>query len=164
VYFGDDESIADARVRVAGGDGHVLPADVFITEMQRKGALYVLVLQYHHALMTQIMQTTVCNGMHSAEERCCRWLLTTRGRIKRDAVPVTHDFLAQMLGVRRPTVTLIARRLQRLGLIEHRRGSFTIIDRAGLEQVACECHRALDAHVKDAAVWLRPLGDRRLAG
>lgn len=143
VFFGDVESVADTRVHIEGGDGHVLPVDIFISEMERRSGFYARVLDYYHALMTQVMQATVCNGLHSAQQRCCRWLLLTHDRTNGNALPVTHQFLADMLGLRRPTVTLIARNLQHSGLIDHRRGSLIIIDRMGLEKVTCECYRTM---------------------
>jgi CRP-like cAMP-binding protein len=77
--------------------------------------------------------------LHSAERRLCRWILQVRDRIDSDTIELTQDFLAQMLAVRRPTVTLIAQGLQNASLISYRRGRIQILDRAGLERQACEC-------------------------
>jgi CRP-like cAMP-binding protein len=89
--------------------------------------------------VAQMQQTAACNALHSAEQRLCRWILQVRDRIDSDVIHLTQEFLAQMLAVRRPTVTLIAQNLQNLGLIRYRRGRITIIDRDGLENRACEC-------------------------
>ena len=98
-----------------------------------------LVLRSSELLLAQVQQTAACNALHSAERRLCRWILQVRDRIDNDTIHLTQDFLAQMLAVRRPTVTLIAQNLQNAGLIRYRRGRITIIDHAGLEKLACEC-------------------------
>lgn len=92
------------------------------------------------ATMVQIAQNVVCNNTHDTERRAARWLLTTHDRVGEDRFPMTQQFLAQMLGVRRPTVSDIARRLQSDGLIEYRRGIMTIADRSRLERTACKCY------------------------
>jgi CRP-like cAMP-binding protein len=147
VYFGQDESFTQSVVQVPGQSADVLTAEAFNAEMARKGALFTRTVKYHQALMTQVMQTTVCNGLHSAEQRCCRWLLMTHDRVRRDEFPLTHETLAMMLGVRRPTITLIAASLQRAGLIHYRRGSMKILHRGGLELASCECYRTITDRV-----------------
>lgn len=99
--------------------------------------------RYVQALFAQITQQVACNALHSVEERCCRWLLLTHDRVGNDTFPITHEFLSQMLGVRRASVTLAASTLQQAGLIEYRRGQLTVVDREGLEDVACECYQVL---------------------
>ncbi len=91
----------------------------------------------------RISATAACNALHSAERRMCRWIIQVRDRVGDDVLRLTHDFVAQMLAVRRPTVTLIAQELQNAGLIRYRRGEITILDHAGLERAACECVEAL---------------------
>ena len=144
VFFGDDRSFAETIVQVAGGDGFRMPVDAFISEMARRGAFYELTVRYLQALTNQTMQTTVCNALHSAEQRCCRWLLMTHDRVGRD-LRLTHEFLSMMLGVRRPTVTLIMGDLQKAGLVDHTRGTIHVVNRAGLETMSCECYAALKA-------------------
>jgi CRP-like cAMP-binding protein len=102
-----------------------------------------VVQRYVQALFSQIAQQVACNALHSVEERCCRWLLLTHDRVRADSFPLTQEFLAQMLGVRRASVTLAAGALQNAGLIRYRRGEMTIVDRDGLEDASCECYRAL---------------------
>jgi CRP-like cAMP-binding protein len=92
------------------------------------------------ALMTQIAQGSACNRMHPIEARCARWLLQTRDRVDSDHFYLTQEFLAQMLGVTRPSVTIAAGVLQKSGVIEYNRGDVTIVDRARLEEAACECY------------------------
>jgi CRP-like cAMP-binding protein len=98
---------------------------------------------YVQALFSQIAQQVACNALHSVEERCSRWLLLTHDRVHADSFPLTQEFLAQMLGVRRASVTLAAGALQSAGLIRYRRGEMVIVDREGLEDVSCECYRLL---------------------
>lgn len=93
--------------------------------------------------LAQMQQTAACNALHTADRRLCRWIVQVRDRIDDDVIRLTHDFLAQMLAVRRPTVSLIAYGLQQAGLIRYQRGKITILDRAGLERGACECVGAL---------------------
>ena len=83
----------------------------------------------HRGVDGQSLQTVACNALHGVEARCCRWLLTTQDRITRDTLPLTHEFLAEMLGVQRPTVSLVTRRLQSAGLIKQGRGVVTVLDR-----------------------------------
>jgi CRP-like cAMP-binding protein len=148
VYFGQEESFTQSVVQVPGQWADVLTTEAFNAEMARKGALFIRTITYHQALMTQVMQTTVCNGLHSAEQRCCRWLLMSHDRIQRDEFPLTHETLAMMLGVRRPTITLIAAALQRAGLIRYRRGSMKILNRTGLELASCECYQTITDRVR----------------
>jgi CRP-like cAMP-binding protein len=140
VFFGQRIADCEALVQVTGPGAQVMTAELFKTEMERRGAFYNRVVRYNQALMSQIMQTTVCNGLHSAEQRCCRWLLMTHDRVGKDEFELTHEFLAAMLAVRRPTVTLVAQELQMVGLIHYRRGFVTIVDRAKLEAASCECY------------------------
>jgi CRP-like cAMP-binding protein len=117
----------------------------FLSEVERDGALSDLVADYVEALFGQISQAAACNRLHSNEARLSRWLLTTHDRVGTDEFAVTHEFLGQMLGSTRPTVTLSAETLQAAGLIRYRSGQVTIVDRAGLESVACECYGVIKA-------------------
>jgi CRP-like cAMP-binding protein len=144
-FFGQVDSAFDVLVQVPGPAGHALPVDAFRAEMTMRGALFNRIVRYNQALMTQIVQTATCNALHSAEQRCCRWLLMTHDRIGHDEFPLTHEFVATMLGVRRPTVTLVIAELQRAGLISHRRGMVIIQDRDRLVETACECYRSVRA-------------------
>ena len=148
VFFGDDQSFGETIVQIAEGDGWKMPVDAFVAEMARRGAFYNRIVRYSQALMSQIMQTTVCNGIHSVEQRCCRWLLITDDRVKSDELRLTHEFLSVMLGVRRPTITVVLRDLQRARLLEQRRGMIHVIDRSGLEAAACECYGTVKATFK----------------
>ena len=100
-----------------------------------------LVLRFLDAFLYLFALTAACNRLHPARQRCARWLLMASDRIGSDTMPMTHEFLSSMLGVRRTGVTAIARELQRAGVIQYRHGQIRIIDRAGLKEVACECYR-----------------------
>ncbi len=85
-------------------------------------------------------QTGACNSMHAAEERMCRWLLMAHDRAGRDEFLITHEFLSELLGIRRQTISIVAGTLQRAGLICYRRGLLRVLDREGLEAASCECY------------------------
>jgi len=145
VALGQAESAGDVIVHVATDAAQSLPIEAFKAELERCGALADTVNRYQAAFTIQLMQTAACNAMHSAEERCCRWLLMTHDRIRSDDFPMTHEMLATALGVRRPTVTLIMAGLYRTGVIRHVRGRVTILDRPALEAKSCECYRVVSA-------------------
>jgi CRP-like cAMP-binding protein len=99
-----------------------------------------LILNYGEALLGQTFPTVACNGIHPVEARCSRWILAQHDRSDQDTLPLTHEFLAEMLGVQRSTVSVVTRTLQTAGLIQQSRGSITVTDRMGLEDAACECY------------------------
>jgi CRP-like cAMP-binding protein len=117
-----------------------MDADVFRAEMGRQTGMASQVERYTTALFSQVSQQVACNGLHSVEQRCARWLLLTHDRVGKDEFPMTHEFLAQMLGVRRATVTVTAGILQKAGFVEFSRGRVAVVDREGLESGACECY------------------------
>jgi CRP-like cAMP-binding protein len=122
------------------GEALRIRADVLLEEFRRGGTLQSVLLKYTHALMTQISQSVACNTRHQIPGRLARWLLMFHDRAQTDEFELTHEFLANMLGVRRAGVTEAADELQKLGLIENQRGLIKILDRKGLEQYACECY------------------------
>lgn len=99
-----------------------------------------LLLRYTMALVVQIAQVTSCNRLHEVQQRCARWLLQTHDRVDSDTFPLKQEFLAQMLGVHRPSVSVAAGILQREGLIQYSRGQITVLDRKGLERASCSCY------------------------
>ena len=103
--------------------------------------------RYTQAWCTQLSQHVVCNGHHRVVQRCARWLLQTQDRVGRAAFPLTQEFLAMMLGVRRPTVTAVARQLQQAGLIQYQRGVIHVLDRPGLEAASCECYGVISREI-----------------
>jgi CRP-like cAMP-binding protein len=109
-------------------------------EFHRHGSLQGLFLRYTQALITQMAQTAVCNRHHSVDQQLCRWLLLSLDRLSCNELTMTHELIADMLGVRREGVTEAAGKLQRLGVIHYNRGHITVLDRARLEQLSCECY------------------------
>ena len=103
-----------------------------------------LLVLYHTAFLAQVSQAVACNGLHSVHQRCCRWLLMTQDRAHSDVFPMTHEFLAEMLGVRRSTVSEVLEPFQRQGLIRYSRGKLTVLDREGLKAGSCECYRRIN--------------------
>jgi CRP-like cAMP-binding protein len=95
---------------------------------------------YYAAFLFQVSQSVACNGLHTVPKRCCRWLLMTHDRVQQPEIRLTHEFLSNMLGVRRSTVTEILQTLEKEGLIVLGRGKITVVDRAGLEAASCECY------------------------
>jgi CRP-like cAMP-binding protein len=129
------------------GHGLRLEASVFAEWVARSRTFQTLIDRYTQALFGQIAQAAACNRLHSSEERLSRWLLMSRDRVESDHFEITQEFLAQMLGARRSTVSVSAGILQRAGLIRYSRGRVTIVDRKGLEAVSCECYGVIRAEL-----------------
>jgi hypothetical protein len=105
--------------------------------------LHRLLHRYSEFVYETVAQSAACNRLHVIEQRCARWLLMSQDRVGRDSFDLTQEFLAEMLGVRRPGVTVAMGILEKAGLIAHGRGNITVVDRAGLERAACECYQTL---------------------
>jgi len=118
-----------------------IPASVFVALLEESRDFRVAMNRYLQAYVNMLGQMAACNGLHSVLERCARWLLMTQDRVDRDEFPMTHEFLAAMLGSRRSGVTVGAATLQGAGYIRYTHGRMTILNRAGLELTACECYR-----------------------
>jgi CRP-like cAMP-binding protein len=116
-------------------------------EFDRDERLRMLLLRYLQLLMGQIAQGSACNRIHPIDGRCARWLLSTHDRVAGDEFPLTQDFLALMLGVRRAGVSVAHHAMRRDGLIAYTRGQVTIVDRRGLERVACECYGVIKERI-----------------
>jgi CRP-like cAMP-binding protein len=115
----------------------------FRAEIDRREVFHDLINRYHQALVGFIMQSTACNAVHTVEQRLARWLLLAHDRMATEKFALTQEFMAMMLGVARPTVTVIAGALQEAGLITYGRGYVTITDRTRLESASCECYRTV---------------------
>jgi CRP-like cAMP-binding protein len=122
------------------GDAYRMSARDFKQLMNSNEKFRAVLMRYTLALFTQIAQNTSCNRLHEVQERCARWLLQSHDRVEGDSFPLTQEFLGQMLGVQRPTVSIAAGMLQKAGLISYSRGTITILDRKGLERAACPCY------------------------
>lgn len=125
------------------GPAERLPAEVLMRLVDRSPRLRRLLNRYVQVLMVQLAQGVACNRLHSVEQRCPRWLLATRDRVATDSFPLTQEFMAEMLGVRRAGVTEVAGRLQKAGLIRYNHGRVTLLDRDRLRSAACECYSVI---------------------
>lgn len=117
-----------------------LSAHALKQEFERHNGFQHLLLNYIQALIRQISQTAVCNRHHTVEQQLCRWLLRSLDRLPNNEITMTHELIANMLGVRREGITEAARKLQARGLIRYSRGRITVLDRPGLEAAVCECY------------------------
>ncbi len=144
VVLGDDISCHRGTVQHAGLalklSAAALSEELIIS---RDGGLRSVLLRYIRFALAQATQSAACNRLHSVDQRCARWLLGMRDRVGADTFPMTHEFLAYMLGVRRAGVTVAAQALRQAGLIRYARGRLTILNGEGLEAGACECYRVL---------------------
>lgn len=139
LLLGSDRSTTEAMIQ-APGMLLRLGANAFREELDRSPALRTRLLRYALAFQAQVTQTAACNGNHPLDQRLARWLLTAHDRAEGDEFPMTQEFLAMMLCVHRPGVTVAARLFQQAGLIRYGNGQMKVTDRAGLEAAACECH------------------------
>jgi CRP-like cAMP-binding protein len=144
VFLGTDRSSGQSFSQVPGKSLR-LEAAAFRQAMTRSRALVDLLHRYTQALFTQVSQSAACNSLHSIDERCCRWLLMTHERVEAEEFVLTQELLSIMLGVRRASVTEVARKLQAAGLIRYRRGQLRVLDRPGLEATSCECYGVIRA-------------------
>jgi CRP-like cAMP-binding protein len=142
VLSGTDISFIEAMVQMPGTLLRMTVRD-FRHEMEANTPFRALVLRYSEALQAQVMQTAACNGRHGLEERLARWLLMAHDRAGGDELPLTQEFMAMMLGVYRPSISITAGALQRAGLIRYSGGRIAVLDRAGLEAASCECYVAV---------------------
>jgi CRP-like cAMP-binding protein len=133
----------DAEIHI-GGQGLRMSASAFRHVLDQSQSVRRLAARFDSATMAQAEQTALCHAAHSVEARICRWLLEVQQRSDSSKVPLTQATLAQMLGVRRTTVTLVAGRLEAAGVIKCHRGYIQIVSQEQLERASCECH----AHVK----------------
>jgi CRP-like cAMP-binding protein len=139
LFLGGDTTPNRAVVQVAG-EAFKMTAKTLREEFARGGPLQRVLLRYTQALITQISQTAVCNRLHPVEKRLCRWLLLCHDRVDSDELQMTQEFISNMLGGRRESVTVAAGHLQDAGLIHYSRGQISILDRKGLEATTCECY------------------------
>ena len=152
--LGGSSTTSRTIVQVSGSALEI-SAEIIRQEFQRGERLYELLLLYTQALLTQVSQSAACNRQHNIEERLARWLLSVQDCILQDELPLTQEFIANMLGTRRSGVTVAAGILQQAGIIRYSRGRITILDQKGLEETACECYHL----VQDE--FIRLLGSRR---
>jgi CRP-like cAMP-binding protein len=144
--FGAKISSAQLLVQIPGSAARMSRV-AFARTMESMPSFRNLMYAYVHAFLEQVMVSVACNGAHSLTERLARWLLMMRDRSDEDALPITQNLLAEMLGVQRPTITNAARALERSGLIKRGRQQVTILDRQGLTKASCECYQLVRMRV-----------------
>lgn len=142
--LGDPTWPSRGLIQIAGGALRI-EAEALRAGVRAHSEILDVVIRYAQVTEAQLHQSAACNALHVIEARLCRWLLTCEDRIGDNVLPLTHEFLGMMLGVQRTRVTTAAQSLQRQGLIEYRRGLITVLDRAGLQRVSCECYAATEA-------------------
>ncbi len=142
LFMGGD-TMPNRAVVQSAGSAYRISAKVMQAEFMRGGQFQQVLLRFTQALITQISQTAVCNRLHSVEQQLCRWLLLSFDRLQSDTLVMTHDLIANMLGVRREGITKAAGQLQQRGIISYVRGTITLLDRAKLEETVCECYQVV---------------------
>jgi CRP-like cAMP-binding protein len=128
------------------GEAARIAASQFEEAVRESTAIRDLVVRYNGLVLAQVQQSVACNALHHLEARLCRWLLDAHDCVDGDAIPLTQELIAQLLGVRRTTLTVVARALQSTGMIRYRRGLILIVNRSALEQSACECYSVVKRH------------------
>jgi CRP-like cAMP-binding protein len=144
LVIGDGVSPFEVIIQISG-EGWRISAAAFLRHYGQSPPLRDRVLRYAGATLAQTARQAACNRRHSVQQRLARWLLQARDLVRRNDLPLTQEFLAIMLGVRRPTVSIEAEHLQTAGLIRYRRGQVAILDAVGLEALACEDYRIIQA-------------------
>jgi CRP-like cAMP-binding protein len=147
LIMGDTRAQHSTYVQIPG-HGHRLPQEALCSAIARSESLRTLMLKSAQGFMIQTAHTALANGRAKLEQRLARWLLMAHDRMTSDAVPLTHEFLAVMLGVRRAGVTVAIHGFERRGLVTTRRGQLTLVDRAGIEQVAGSFYGTPEAELK----------------
>jgi len=126
-----------------GGDAHTLDINDLDREMAENEPFRDVLTQYSHALLIHSMRMTGCTGLHTLEQRCARWILTTLDRVPEDRFSITHEFLAMLLGASRPSVSVVIENFQREGMLRVERGRVLIGDRDRLLKVTCDCYEVI---------------------
>lgn len=139
LFLGGESTSSRAIVQSAG-NAYRMEARKFIAEFGRHSELLLLLLRYTQALITQMAQTAVCNRHHSVDQQLCRWMLLSLDRLPNNNLVMTQELIANMLGVRRESVTEAAGKLQEAGVISYHRGHIKVLNRPALEQLTCECY------------------------
>lgn len=139
LFMGGGSTPSRAVVQSAG-EGFRIRAQAIQEEFNQSAPTMNLLLRYTQALITQMTQTAACNRHHTVDQQLCRWLLLSLDRLPGSELKMTHELIANMLGVRREGVTAAALKLQKLGLIRYARGHVHVLDRSGLERITCECY------------------------
>ena len=148
-------SLHDATVQIPGA-AFLLDAERLRSAADTHPSFRAALFRYEQLVLLQAQQAAACNANHPIEKRLARWLLRSHDLAMSESLPLTQEFLSQMLGVRRTSVTLVASALQKAGLIKYRRGHISIKDGDGLRELACECHEMLKGH-SEALLGIAPV-------
>jgi CRP-like cAMP-binding protein len=162
IFLGGDSTPSSAVVQTAGRAWR-LERQVLLERFEQGGPLQALLLRYTLALIAQVTLSGACNRHHSIEQQLCRWLLCTLDRIPSGELVMTQELVASTLGVRRESITEVAGRLQKAGLIRYRRGHISVVGRKGLESLVCECYGVVHKEVRRLLPNSRPAGLASLA-
>src|SRR4051812_48247194 len=152
-------SALDGRVAInqaivqAQGSSLTIETSLFSKFASESATLREALMRHELASYAMTQQVAACNARHELEERLCRWLMQTRDLLGSDTLPLTQEFLAQMLGVQRSSLTLIARKLQESGLIKYKRGHIQVLDAVHLREGSCECYGAINHHFERLIGW-----------
>lgn len=160
----DPVSPFESVVQVPDTDALMLSLRDFRAEVRRGSVLHALVERYVQVILAHMMQSNACNAVHPIQQRCARWLLTVQDHVGGDEFQLSHEFLAQMLAVQRPTISDVASELRRAGLISYKYGRVRIIDREGLENASCECHAVIREQLQRLQSDIHPLARGRAHG
>src|SRR4051794_31757979 len=140
---------------IVQGNGSSLTIDMEVLSrlVSASDTLRAALMRHELASYAMTQQVAACNARHELDERLCRWLMQCRDLLESDTLPLTQEFLAQMLGVHRTSVTLIARKLQESGLIKYRRGHIEVLDHVHLREASCECYETVNHHFERLIQW-----------
>jgi CRP-like cAMP-binding protein len=162
IFWGVRTTPYGATVQIPGSAMR-MNADVLKRMLSEVHSLHSILLRYTHALMVQIAQTSACNSRHNLEARLARWLLVCHDRARSNDFPLTQEFIAEMLGVRRAGITEAVGKFQKKGLIRSNRGHITILDRRGMEEATCECYRVVREELENYLTAIVPVPQLRAA-
>jgi CRP-like cAMP-binding protein len=149
----DGPTALNTAIIQADSAGTMIEASLLKRAAGQSETIRVALVRQEHILAAQTQQVAACNALHELEERLSRWLLQSRDLLMSDTLPLTQEFLSQMLGVQRSSVTLVARKLQEVGLISYRRGRIHVLDVEGLQDSCCECYTAINRHFQRLVGW-----------
>ena len=155
LVFGKPMHMYQATVRHPGTAWRI-PGGVLNEALHASRSFREHLLRYTSVRFAQLAQTAVCHRFHTLEQRVCRWLLGMHDRVRRGEIHLTHEWLAHLVGGRRPTINTITSRLRKAGVVEYRRGSLAVLDRKGLERRSCECYPVIAQELREFAKSLSP--------
>ena len=155
-FMGGAETTQTEYVGQVAGKAWKIAAAPLKEEFDRNSELRSVLLKYTQAMIAQISQNTACNRLHEVDERCSRWLLDVRDRVRSDTLALTHEFIGEMLGANRTTVSLAMSELQNKGLIEYTRGHIKLLNVPELERISCECYSVLQTEYERLLGNMRP--------